>query len=51
MIHLYTIAKTFKNSKEETVLGVIVDNEITIDNHINRICKKAGQNLSALSRR
>ena len=51
MIHLYTIAKTFKNSNEETVLGVIVDNEITIDSHINRICKKDGQNLSALSRR
>ena len=39
----------FKNSKEETILGLIIDNKLTFDSHINRICKKAGQNLSALS--
>ena len=42
--------KMFKNSKEETILGVIIDNKLPFDSHINRICKKAGQELSALSR-
>ena len=41
--------KKFKNSKEETILGVIIDNKLPLDSHINRICKKAGQKLSALS--
>ena len=39
----------FKNSKEETTLGVIIDNKLTFDSHINRICKKAGRKLSAFS--
>ena len=42
--------KKFKNSKEETFLGVIIDNKLTFDSHINRMCKKASQKLSALSR-
>ena len=42
--------KKFKNSKEETIVGVINDNKLFFDSHINRICKKADQKLSALSR-
>ena len=34
--------KKFKNSKEETILGVIIDNKLSFDSHIKRICKKAG---------
>ena len=41
--------KKFKNSKKETILGVIIDNKLTFDSHINRMCKKVGQKLSALS--
>ena len=44
------IGKKFKNSKEETILRVIVDNKLTFDSHINRVCKKAGKKLSAFSR-
>ena len=40
----------FKNSMEEAILGVIVDNKLYFDSYINRIFKKAGQKLSALSR-
>ena len=29
---------------------VTIDNKLTFDNHIKRICKKAGQNSSSLSR-
>ena len=42
--------KKFSNSKEETILGVIIGNKLSLDSHINRICKKAGQKLSAFSR-
>ena len=41
--------KKFKNSKEETILGVIIDKKISFDSHINRIFKKTGQRLSVFS--
>ena len=41
--------KKFRNSKEEIILGVIIDNKLSFDSHIKRICKKAGQRLSAIS--
>ena len=41
--------KKFKNCKEETTLGVIIENKITFDSHINKTCKKAGQKFSAIS--
>ena len=40
--------KKFKSSKE-TILRIAIDNKLSFDSHINRICKKAGQKLSALS--
>ena len=36
------------NSKEEKILGVIIDNQRII--HIRELCKKASQKISALSR-
>ena len=42
--------KKFKNSKEKTILGVIIDNKLTFDSHINKIFNKAGQKLSEPSR-
>ena len=42
--------KKFKNSKEKTILGVIIDNKVTFDSHINKIFNKAGQKLSEPSR-
>ena len=39
-----------ENSKEEVVLGVIIDNKLTFDSHIKSICRKAGQKLGALLR-
>ena len=41
--------KKFKNSKEETILGVIIDKKISFDSHINRNFKKTGQRLSVFS--
>ena len=39
-----------KNSKCEKLLGVKTDQNLNFNGHINEICKKAGQKLSALSR-
>ena len=41
--------KKFKNSRKETILGVIIYNKLTCDSHINRTCEEASQKLSALS--
>ena len=41
--------KKYKNSKEEAILRVIINNKLTFDSHINRMCQKAGQKLSELS--
>ena len=39
-----------QNSKEEKILGVIIDNKLTFKSHIEELCKKASQKISALSR-
>ena len=39
-----------ENSKEELVLGIIIDNKLAFDSHIKNICRKAGQKLGALLR-
>ena len=39
-----------ENSKEEVILGITIDNKLTFDSHIKSICRKADQQLSALSR-
>ena len=41
---------TLKNSNEEVILGLTIDRKLTFHQHIKRICRKAGQNLSALLR-
>ena len=38
------------NSKEEKILGVIIDNRLTFSSHIRELCKKASEKISALSR-
>ena len=39
---------TLKNSNEEEILGVIIDRKLTFHQHIKKMCRKAGQKLSAL---
>ena len=38
------------NSKEEKILGVIIDNRLIVSSHITELCKKASQKMLALSR-
>ena len=38
------------SSNEEKLLGILSDNKLNFDSHITSLCKKAGQNLGALSR-
>ena len=39
----------FSNSNEEIVLGITIDNKLTLS-HIKILCKKAAQKIGALSR-
>ena len=39
-----------KNSKEEKVLGVIIDNKLRFKSHVKNLCKKASQKIWALTR-
>ena len=39
-----------ENSKEQKILGVIIDNKLNFKSHINELCKKASQKVAALSR-
>ena len=38
-----------KNSKEEKILGVIIDIKLRFKNHVENLCKKASQEICALS--
>ena len=39
-----------KNSKEQTIFGVSIDNKLTFKSHIKNSCKKASQKIGALSK-
>ena len=39
-----------RNSNEEEILGVTIDRKLTFHQHIQKMCRKAGQKLSALLR-
>ena len=41
---------SLNNSKEEVILGLPIDNKLSFDNHIKKICRKASQKSCALSR-
>ena len=38
-----------KNSKEQKILGVTIDNKLTFKSHIKNLCKQASQKIGALS--
>ena len=39
-----------ESEKERVLLGITIDSNLTFENHINNICKKASQKLNALAR-
>ena len=39
-----------ESEKEQVLLGITIDSNLTFENHINNICKKASQKLNALAR-
>ena len=46
-----TIDNSYIESEDEQVLlGITIDSNLTFENHINSICKKASQELNALAR-
>ena len=39
-----------KNSKEEVILGLAIDNKLSFDNHVKNVCRKGSQKTCGLSR-
>ena len=39
-----------ESSEQQKLLGVLIDNKLTFDKHINNLCPKASQKLNALCR-
>ena len=39
-----------KNSKEQKIIRVTIDNKLTFKSHVKNLCKKASQKIGALSR-
>ena len=39
-----------KNSSEEKILGITIDNKLKFKSHVKNLCKKASQKIGALSR-
>ena len=35
-------SKKFRNNKKETILGATIDNKLSSDSHISKVCKKVG---------
>ena len=47
---LYFSDQTYTNRKEETLLGIIINNKLSFYGQIKGLCKKTPQKLSALSK-
>ena len=45
-----SIIKNIEPRKEQVLLGIIVDSNLTFKNHINKICKRASQKLNVLAK-
>ena len=41
---------SLKNSKREVILGLTIDNKLSFDNHVKKICRKASQKTCVLLR-
>ena len=41
---------SIKTSTKETLLGILIDSELSFDQHISSICSKASKKLHALGR-
>ena len=39
-----------ESEKEQVLLGIMIDSNLTFENHIDNICKRASQKLNALTR-
>ena len=44
------ITKNIEPEKEQVLLSITIDSNLTFENHINNICKRVSQKLNALAR-
>ena len=49
-VSVNVIVTTTTKSVEEKILGVTLNKDLNFKNHLNKLCKKAGQKLHALAR-
>ena len=49
-IYMHVDKYIIKNSSHEKLLGVTIDNEMSFEKHVTKLCKTASQKLHALSR-
>ena len=42
--------ENIKNSLQIKLLGMVIDNKLTFETHVENLCKKAGQKLQALAK-
>ena len=50
MKHLLLKMYVIKAARKKLLLGITIDNKLSFDSHIRKMCKKSGQKLNALSR-
>ena len=48
--NIQTANTTIKCSQSEKILGIILDNQVKFDKHVENICQKASRKLNALAR-
>ena len=39
-----------KDSEEQKILGIIIDNKLTLESYVKNLCKEASQKIGALAR-
>ena len=49
-LYIKVCGKMISNSKNEKLLGIIIDSALNFDTRVNNLCKKANQKFHALAR-
>ena len=50
MKHSYSIISLWKIAKNQKIIGLTINNKLNFKSHLSELCKKASQEIAALSR-